>query len=562
MTSQEDTNEETLARFLQCLENGDAAGVNAVLSTGISPNADLGAGQSPVMIAAMKGHIEIMTVLIEHGANINISDGEGRTALSCAVAIACEFPDEGEWDDEAGLYDHVFEGNLARVVRLLLESGAHVDTQDMVINGFLMLCCDEGRPDLVGLLLENGGDVNARGEFGFTPLIHAVSHPDTCELLLEHGADIHLLAPLTHAVSHPDTCKLLLEHGADIHLRDNSERTALDIALSSAELETAKLLLDYGSDINEEDYYLTRAAEWGNTEVVEFLLENGVDPNRKNGKGDSALKLGRQNGHRDVVVLLREALELPKLDRTLPRDPVEGEKEEDHGLSPRSVAPLGPPRKKNFFREDKEIFGRCWWLAIKVWDAAGAIFSPTAASSWFNDDRYYEQDQKLFYEVLGYTMSAVLDRILEEIKVSHGWDDEAFDLNAGYWVMLGTALDQVAGFKNEEEKMFVDLLREYYSPDYGDDYYDYWAIGLETNDGFTDKALAEFFGEPVAEDELSVERVHAYRLSKLVKVEDPQKVVRLVRSRYRDIGLAFYDDAFFGLSLDRIREELKGMTSQ
>lgn len=64
-------------------------------------------GQTPLMRAAQNGHIRVMEVLLEHGADVNAQDDDGRTALMIA----------------AGASDPV-------MVRLLLDRGAKLDIKD------------------------------------------------------------------------------------------------------------------------------------------------------------------------------------------------------------------------------------------------------------------------------------------------------------------------------------------------------------------------------------------------------------------------------------------------
>lgn len=57
------------------------------------------------------GHTHIVKRLLDHGANINHQDSDGRTALSVAALCA-------------------HNGGYTKVVSLLLDSGAFVDHED------------------------------------------------------------------------------------------------------------------------------------------------------------------------------------------------------------------------------------------------------------------------------------------------------------------------------------------------------------------------------------------------------------------------------------------------
>jgi ankyrin repeat protein len=51
---------------------------------------------------------------------------------------------------------------------------------------------------------------------------------------------------------------------------------------------------------------LMHAAHAGNLELVRLLLENGADPNAKNGEGKTPLMFARENGRAEVAELLRK----------------------------------------------------------------------------------------------------------------------------------------------------------------------------------------------------------------------------------------------------------------
>ena len=76
--------------------------------------------------------------------------------------------------------------------------------------------------------------------------------------------------------------------------------------------------------------------------------------------------------------------------------------------------------EKNFYRDDKEIYQRCWWLVLNTSKAAKSLFSLTAASNWFTDERIVEEDRGRFFELVAYTISLVMEKLEEDIRESHG----------------------------------------------------------------------------------------------------------------------------------------------
>ena len=236
----------------------------------------------------------------------------------------------------------------------------------------------------------------------------------------------------------------------------------------------------------------------------------------------------------------------------------------------------------NFFRDDKEIFLRSWWFAHKVTHATVEKFSLTAISSWIEDEHFRGEDQKYLLEIIGYTVSFALDKLSNEIEKSHGETNEAYELNIGYQVSIGMAFDVVFGFRAKNENVFHDLFTDYYSQEYDNGYDDFWGItydddeyddDYDDDDDFQINSWEEFYEtleedkkeeerlkgeeEREYEEKYNVEKYHAYRMSKVFNVVDPQKVIDNAKQMYSGVALSFYPDAFFGLGLRRIERELK-----
>jgi ankyrin repeat protein len=59
------------------MKNGDAALVSEPLRRGANPNVKDERDQIPLHIAAAEGHTEIVKLLLEHGAEVNTQDKDG-----------------------------------------------------------------------------------------------------------------------------------------------------------------------------------------------------------------------------------------------------------------------------------------------------------------------------------------------------------------------------------------------------------------------------------------------------------------------------------------------------
>ena len=94
-----------------------------------------------LILAAGRGHIEIVKLLLENGADVNSRTKDGDTALIVA--------------SKAG---------HTNVVKLLLERGADVNAKNRNGRMALMGATNQGHLNVVKLLLERGADVNAKDE--------------------------------------------------------------------------------------------------------------------------------------------------------------------------------------------------------------------------------------------------------------------------------------------------------------------------------------------------------------------------------------------------------------
>eukprot|EP00526_Cylindrotheca_closterium_P003225 CAMPEP_0113647790 /NCGR_PEP_ID=MMETSP0017_2-20120614/25322_1 /TAXON_ID=2856 /ORGANISM="Cylindrotheca closterium" /LENGTH=1578 /DNA_ID=CAMNT_0000559917 /DNA_START=812 /DNA_END=5548 /DNA_ORIENTATION=+ /assembly_acc=CAM_ASM_000147 len=262
-------------------------------------------GKTMLLCTILYQRLDVAKLLLEHGADPNISDKDGDTPLI-----------------DASMY-----GNT-NIVELLLEKGA--DPNVCIKNGdtALYIASNKGHTEVVKLLLEKGVDPNVCKMNGRIPLIRASSkgHTDVAKLLLEKGVDPNICdkagkTSLIGASSkgYTDVAKLLLHKGADPNISSNNYRaTPLIVASSGGHGDIAKLLLDKGADPNiydeDGDTPLIIASREGRTNIAKLLLEKGADPNIYDMDGDTPLVWGSNNGHTNVTKLLLEQGADPNID--------------------------------------------------------------------------------------------------------------------------------------------------------------------------------------------------------------------------------------------------------
>lgn len=249
-------------------------------------------GQTPLMLAAEQGSLEIVQELIRRGANVNLDDVDCWSALISAAK----------------------EGHLD-VVNELLENSAYIEHRDMGGWTALTWACYKGRTEVAKLLLQEGANPNTTGQqYSVYPIIWAAGrgHADIVKLLLEHGAKVNCsdkygTTPLIWASrrGHYDCVMHLLESGADVDQEGANSMTALIVAVRGGYTEVVKELLKRGPNVNMTDKdgntALTIAAKEGFTEIVQDLLEAGTYVNIPDRSGDTVLIGAVRGGHMEIV---------------------------------------------------------------------------------------------------------------------------------------------------------------------------------------------------------------------------------------------------------------------
>ncbi|XP_058987216.1 protein TANC2-like isoform X3 [Musca domestica] len=217
-------------------------------------------GELALTSAARNGCLNTVEVLLTRGANIDLHNKQGFTALGLSVK-------EGHW----------------AVADKLLQNGADLDEPvTSARKTALMIAAEEGHLEILEMLIERGASLETQDHEGFTALSWACLR------------------------GRQTAAKILIDKGCNKNHADNNGRTGLDLAAYQGSAHLVQYLMDQGAHIEHVDINgmrpLDRAIACRNIQVVQVFLRKGA----KLGPTTWSMAMGKPE---ILVVLLNKLLE-------------------------------------------------------------------------------------------------------------------------------------------------------------------------------------------------------------------------------------------------------------
>jgi ankyrin repeat protein len=277
---------------------------------------------SPLMIACQLGHVDIVNVLLENGADINRTNNQ-VTALCYAamsgsidiVNLLLKHPDLDLWQERIIENDALAfackSGNLSTVI-LLLESGvSKLDRMYYIGISPLMVASFFGHKELVDFFIASGADINASDRCGHTALMYAAAggHGDIAQALFETDKNIcdkEKCLMLACKGGNLEIVKLFADADVDFAHKDEYGATILIFAVDGCNIDVVKFILEKNpSLINAVDRggwtALMHTCDKSSLDIVEFLLQQpNIDINvvsNEFGSSDSAFSIACEKKH-------------------------------------------------------------------------------------------------------------------------------------------------------------------------------------------------------------------------------------------------------------------------
>ncbi|XP_072449865.1 ankycorbin-like isoform X2 [Chiloscyllium punctatum] len=248
-------------KLLQAVDGSDPEKVVSLLNkrTLLTTKLDT-EGRSAYHLAAMKGYVDCLEVILARGVDINALDGSGLNALHLAAKY----------------------GNH-QCVRRLLQEKCPVNAVDGFGRIALHHAATSGSFSCVQTLCDFKSPVNIHDDDGCTPLILAAQ------------------------MSNYEMCRCLIVRGGDVNSRDKQGRTALMLACENDSVETVDVLVRSGANVSLLDALGHDARHYsmvtGNTDILQLLH---VATHRSFWKSEPELR------RRQHQVLLKEKTTSPR----------------------------------------------------------------------------------------------------------------------------------------------------------------------------------------------------------------------------------------------------------
>jgi ankyrin repeat protein len=236
--------------------------------------------------ACQGGNLKMVQKLLDCSSDVNSISSDLGTPLQCAVIA-----------------------NKPQVVALLLEHGADVNISSDTSNGLLGWWSDDDSIDVTRLLVDGGWNISEPGNPLLTKILPG-SNKEVLELLVSKGTDVnakneHGHSPLYWFVGGEDSfysVKLLVENGADPSAAAKDGSTPLTQAVVYKNKKLIDFLISSGADINDGPMYpILAAAEIGDLDMVKHLINKGANTGVENGDIGGLLHVAAYHGQDDII---------------------------------------------------------------------------------------------------------------------------------------------------------------------------------------------------------------------------------------------------------------------
>ena len=315
-------NRSETALLLSCY-TAQAESINLLLENGADPNIS-DAYSYTCLHAAVNGCCpnETLQEIINHNAQLDVQDNDRKTALW----LACRYkkqdfikillsnrsnPNFADYNGYTCLHAAVIGRCSKNIVSILLDHYADVNVRDKSGNvTALMIACQNGNKNVINILLNAGADPNITDDDGYSCLHCAVENDCCTEILqaiIHYGGDVNATGfhngtalMIACRKRNKDAINVLLNAGTDPKVTDINGNTCLHCAArNDCCTEVLQAIISHGGDVNATGFHnktaLMNSCTNRNKDAIKILLDAGTDPNITDINGDTYLHCVTEN---------------------------------------------------------------------------------------------------------------------------------------------------------------------------------------------------------------------------------------------------------------------------
>uniref|UniRef100_A0A1X7TCE2 Uncharacterized protein n=1 Tax=Amphimedon queenslandica TaxID=400682 RepID=A0A1X7TCE2_AMPQE len=314
--------------------------LKCLLDIGADPNKEyeVNVKVNALMMAALENNTEVMSLLVEYGADVHKFVGTYYSPIHCAAR--CGHVEAIEFLLKKGVsIDHCNEsirGTPLMVANIfqktkscsyLIQHGATLDFQNNDGQSALALVCEMGFYSMAKLLLEGGANPNLQSNYGSTPLSISCYEVSPLHYACIYGSD--------------DIVHLLLKASANPNAVTTEGLAPLAIAAEKGRIKVVEMLLSEGADIEVADFCgwtpIFYAAAAGQLDMIRLLLQHGAKI-KKDKFGEPIESIAAKVGRIKIKSLLQEATK----QRSEKKDEAAVSKEQERKDEPKEVTSSAP----------------------------------------------------------------------------------------------------------------------------------------------------------------------------------------------------------------------------
>jgi ankyrin repeat protein len=310
----------------EAIDNQSAKAALVLLGAGADPLRPQDYGQAPIVLAASQGMLDVVKAMVAKGADVNgvlgseaqdfgqpllhsAWNGHGEVALwllDNGATIAPDDPASYPVWEPGYLLDRAVVGGNAEVIRRIVAMGAKSKDLTRLYEG----AAQGGNPAVVKLLIAEGyelPDVKNHDRI-YDEVVDVIEEDEEkhriedgmamFEIFLDQGLDLSLVRDSGWTYAH----QAIIHYAPNIIDFRDSERVAF---VRAQRVKFVKRVIDEAVESgvpidqqHEGQTMLMAAADRGQAELAQYLLERGADASLRDGEGRTALDIAKMEGRR------------------------------------------------------------------------------------------------------------------------------------------------------------------------------------------------------------------------------------------------------------------------